>query len=174
MKTTTQFTLILVAVALLAACTPNMPLNTSDAQVLRTASSIADFTPPAGYTPEFSASLMGYTAASFTPGNDLSHLYLVSSADEADAEKLLGMLEDVAPGDRDMKARMTVVETRPVSVRGQKTTLVISEGVNGSGTAYKQAMVSFEGKNGPALLVYSEPAGSWNMDTVEQLIGSIR
>jgi hypothetical protein len=68
---------------------------------------------------------------------------------------------------------MTVVETRPATVRGQETTLVINEGVNSEGVSYRQVTVAFQG-SGPALLVISEPVTRWSQETVETFIAFIR
>jgi hypothetical protein len=69
---------------------------------------------------------------------------------------------------------MTVVEKRQVSIRGQQTSLVISEGVNSSDQPYRQATATFQGKNGPALLVITEPTERWDMARVEQFIVSMK
>jgi hypothetical protein len=69
---------------------------------------------------------------------------------------------------------MTVLETRPITVRGQETTLILSEGITEEGETYRQVMAAFQGKGGPALLVLSEPVTRWNQETVEVFIASIR
>ncbi|MDD5467574.1 MAG: hypothetical protein PHS96_07190 [Anaerolineales bacterium] len=141
--------------------------------VTQAASRIADFDLPAGYNAEFSASLSGYTAASFRPDNGNSHLYLIQSEKGADGEKLTQMLAQLAPGSTDPQTRMTVIETRPITVRGQEATLIISEGVNSEGETYRQVTVAFQGKGGPALLVLSEPVESWNQESVDAFLASI-
>ena len=177
MNKTTKTILILasgVLLVLLAGCkSGGMSVVTDNNLVAQTASRIADFDLPAGYSAEFSASLMGYTAASFRPDDGHGHLYLIQSEKEADGEKLEQILEELVPGASDPQTRMTVIETRPVTVRGQETNLVISEGVNSDGEAYRQATVAFQGKGGPALLVLSEPVESWNQESVDAFIASI-
>lgn len=160
----------LILVILLAACSAG---KTNTEKVASTAAEIADFDLPAGYSAEFSASLMGYTVAAYSTGDGHSHLYLVQSTDKADGEKLAQMLNELVPGAGDPQTRMTVIEIRPVTLRGQETTLVISEGVTSEGETYRQATVAFQGRGGPALLVLSEPVESWDQESVDAFIASI-
>ena len=82
-------------------------------------------------------------------------------------------LDELVVGSGDPQTRMTVVENRPVMVRGQETTLVISDAVNSEGLSYRQATVGFPGNGGPALLVFSETLENWDQAVVDALISSI-
>jgi hypothetical protein len=156
---------------LLTAC--GMNINTDQDKVTAVAAEIADFELPTGYSPEFTASFDVYTLVSYTPGKGSCHLYLVQSQNAADTEKLLRAMKNIIPGEYDPEAGMTVIETRPILVRGEQTTLILSEGVNGDGETCRQAVVAFKGNGGPALLVYSSPVAASNLETVEALIASI-
>jgi hypothetical protein len=173
MHTIAKFLLALALFAFLSACGPANSINTNAAQVTKAAAEIADFELPAGYRPDFTARLMGYTIAAFNPGDGHGHLYLIQSEEETDADKLASMLESLAPGSNDPQTRMTIVETRPVSVHGEEVTLVISEGINSEGESYRQATVAFQGQDGPALLVLSEPVERWEQATVDVFLASI-
>jgi hypothetical protein len=159
---------------LLTACGTNTTINTDTDKIISVASEIADFDLPAGYQPEFSASLEGYTLVSYNPGDGHSHLYLIQSEKESDGEKLASMVEQIAPGSYDPQTRMTVIETHLVTMREQEVTLVISEGVTSEGETYRQVTVAFQGKGGPALLVLCGPATSWNQQLVDAFIDSIQ
>jgi len=158
---------------LLTACGLNVSLNSNTEMVTGAAEEIAAFDLPAGFSPEFSASLDDYTLVSYTPGDGHSHLYLVQSQDATDADKLAQVVKDIIPGERDAQTRMTIIETRPVTVDGQGATLVVSEGSSGEGQLYRQALVAFEGRGGPALLVFSTPITDWDPETVDALISSL-
>ena len=164
---------LLVISVLLAACTTNIAIETRADKVVSTAAEIADFDLPANYVPEFSARLEEYTLVSYSPGDGHSHLYLIQSENESDGEKLADMVEQIAPGSYDPHTRMTVIETRLVTVREQEVTLVISEGITSEGETYRQVTVPFHGKGGPALLMFSEPVTSWNQETVDAFVASI-
>ena len=135
---------------------------------------IADFDLPAGYTADFSTSMLGYTVAAYKGPNDPSHLYLIQSEKESDGDELANMLAQLAPGSNDPNTRMTVIEKRPVTLRGQDATLIISEGVNSENVPYRQITAAFEGKGGPALLMFSETVDTWDQAAVDEFLSSIR
>ena len=97
----------------------------------------------------------------------------MQSEKDADGEKLAQMLEELVPGASDPQTCMTVIETRPVAVCRQETTLAISERDNSDGESYGQATLALRGKSGPAQLVLSEPVESWNQKPVDAFITSI-
>jgi hypothetical protein len=98
---------------------------------------------------------------------------LIQSENEADGKELEQMLPQLVPGSSDPNTRMTVIENRTATVRGQEVAVVVSEGTNSENVEYRQATVGFQGKGGPAMLVFTESAELWNQETVETLITSI-
>lgn len=173
MNTVTKFLLALGLLAGLTACSASYSVKTDADQVANAAAEIADFELPAGYRADFTARLMSFTVAAFNPEDGHSHLYLIQSEDKADGEKLASMLGQLAPGSSDPRTSLTVVETHPVTVRGEEGTLVISDGVNSEGDSYRQATVAFQGLGGPALLVLSEPVEGWDQEAVDAFLASI-
>lgn len=176
MKTTHRTTLVVVGAAILTsllACTSTGSFAFGLRRGSNDASEIADFDMPDGYRSDFTASLLGYTVAAFDPGDGHSHQYLIQSDDQADAHTLEIMLSELTPGTRGHKTRMVVIETRPAMVGGQEVTLVISEGVDAEGIPFRQVTTAFQGKGGPALLVFSEPVERWNQDTVDAFLSSV-
>jgi hypothetical protein len=165
-KRTLLITGIVITILSLFACTTK---SGEDA-----GSVIADFDLPAGYSADFSSSMLGYTVAAFKGPNEPSHLYLIQSEKESDGEELAKMLAQLVPGSSDPDSRMTVIEKRPVTLRGHETTLIISEGVNSESVPYRQITVAFEGKGGPALLMFSETVNAWDEATVDEFLSSIR
>lgn len=166
------FTISLLAF-LLAACGSNTSLNTSDEKIWQAAETITTLSLPAGFQPEVTVQYEGYTLVSFSGESPQSHLYLIQSQNEEDRSKLSGVLNDLMPGVSDPKQRTRVLENRSVTLCGQETTLIISEGTNGDQVHYRQAMVQFEGNGGPALLVYSEPLSRWNDKALDNLLATI-
>jgi hypothetical protein len=173
MKKIWLVTAAIILLAILSACGTVEATNDSQ-HVTELASKIADFDLPEGYTSEFSAELAGYTLTAYKGTSGPSHLFLIQSEKEADGQELERMLTQLAPGSSDPNTRLTVIENRPVTIRGQEVTLVISDGVNHDGDSYRQATVAFQGKGGPALLVLSEPTDHWNDEIVNALIASIQ
>lgn len=164
--------LVLLAIAT-TACVVNVGIHANPEDVANAAAEIVDFDLPTGYSPEFSASLEGYSLVSYNPGDEHSHLFLIQSEEEKDAEKLAGMVNRIAPGAFDPKTRITIIETKSITVREEEVTMVTSEGVTSDGETYRQIMVAFTGNGGPALLLFSEPVSTWNPDKVNSLLTSI-
>ena len=172
-----KITLVVILTILMAtffACAPRVAVNSDSAEVSKATAGIADFDLPAGYGPEFTAQLGGYDLVAYNPGDGHSHLYLIQSENEADREKLSQTLADLIPGSSDSNTRLTVIENRPVTVRGQAATLVISDGLNSEGASYRQITLAFQGKGGPALLVFSEPTERWDPSAVDALLASLQ
>ncbi len=163
----------LITIAL-SACIPGVSMQAGSRDVSKTASQIAEFTLPSGYSPEFAGKLGNYTAVSYSPGDGHSHLYLVQSGKTEDREKLSDMLTSIMPGSSDRYSRMTVVDSRTATIRGQSATVVISDGVNSDGLQYRQVTAGFQGKGGPALLVIEEPLTGWDQATVDAFIVSLK
>ena len=157
---------IVITLISLFACT--------SASVDEAGATIADFDLPAGYTFEFSTSMLGYTVAAYKGPNGPSHLYLIQSEQASDGDELAKMLVQLVPGAGGPDSDMTVIENRPATIRGQDVTLIVSEGFNSENVPYRQVTAAFDGKGGPALLVFSETLGAWDQETVDKFLASIR
>ena len=157
----------------LVACTRTAVVNDTARIVAKAAAQIAAFELPPGYEPEFGLHALGYTVVAYNPGDDRSHLYLIQSEEAAGGAALERVLQELVPGSQDAKTRMTVREQRPFTLRDQPVTLIISTGTNGAGEAIQQLTTLFQGKNGPVLLVLSEPVARWNQATIDTFLASI-
>lgn len=162
-----------IILAILSACGTVEATNDSQ-HVTKLASKIADFDLPSSFAPEFTAEMLGYTLAAYKGASGPSHLFLIQSEKESDGEELERMLTQLAPGSNDPNTRMTVIENRTATVRGQEVTVVVSEGVNSENISYRQITVGFQGKGGPALLVLSETVESWDQAAVDTFLASIQ
>jgi hypothetical protein len=162
--------LLITAIMLfgLFACSPTQAADTNDV-----ASTIAEFDLPAGYSPEFSTSMLGYSVASYKGPTGPSHLYLIQSEKASDGDELAKMIQELVPGSTNPDAGMTVIENRPVTVRDQEATMLISEGISSEKVSYRQASVLFVGKGGPALLVLSDATEAWDQEAVKAFLASI-
>ena len=141
----TLFAISMISLVVLAAC--GTVEATDDSQhVTELASKIADFDPPAGFSPEFTTEMFGYTLTAYKGPNGPSHLFLIQSEKESDGPELEKMLKELAPGSSDPNTRMTVIENRTATVRGQEVNVVISGGLNSDNISYRQATVAFQGK----------------------------
>ena len=172
MKQLTSFRRLIVStiiLAMLAACSTVEATNDSQ-HVAELVSKIADFDLPLGYAPEFSAEMLGYTLAAYKGPSDPSHLFLIQSDNEADGSELEKMLKELAPGSSDPSTHLTVIENRTATVRDQEVNVVLSEGLNSENVTYRQVTVGFQGKGGPALLVFSDSVESWNQGPIDAFL----
>lgn len=173
MNKKTMLHALMLIVFVLVGCSADISIETNADSVVSTAAEIAAVDVPENYHADFSARYESYVIASFRPDDDHSHLYLIQSEEEADGTKLAAALAELVPGSSDSQTRMRIIETRPAVVCGQSTNLILSEGINSDGESYRQATVSFQGKGGPALFIFSEPVSNWDQESVDALLASI-
>lgn len=146
-------------------------------KVAQIASKIADFKLPPGYTTEYGIEVADFALASYSPGDDHSHIMFIqmppdSKVDQVTLERQ--MTQVTQPRSRNRPSNLTAVGTTQATVRGQAVKFAISEGTNSEGQAYRQMRGMFQGKGGLALLMVEEPTSRWNQATVDAFIASIR
>ncbi len=166
--------LCVVILAGAAACSRINIVHPDRSTVDRVASEIADFELPAGFEADFSIFLLGYKLAAYQSADNRGHLYLLETSNEAVADKVGQSLKQMVPGRYDSNTRLTVVETRPVLIGGQQGKLIISEGMNSEGRAYRQVLATFEGKGGPALLLFVDGLERWDEARLYAMLSSVR
>lgn len=134
---------------------------------------IADYTLPAGYGDGYAVSLGGYEMVAYTAVSGRSHIYLIQGPASLTVDRdTLARQAREATG-ADAWREVQTVEERPCQIRGQASTLVISEGVSHDGMRYRTASALFEGNGGPALVSLSAPADSWDQAMVDAFIASL-
>jgi hypothetical protein len=155
--------------------------NTSEdpARVAQVASEIADFEIPAGFNKHYAMKLGDLTLVQYMTDNEKVVL-IVTQFPAGISINPDEMLRDIRNGSRDPNSPwynmdMQLVEQRPVTIRGEETTLSISEGIDDKGTQYRMANAKFRGKaNGPALMTIAGPVDQWDLAIVEDFIASIQ
>jgi len=140
------------------------------------AAKIANFSLPAGYSPEATAEIGGYLFVSYAPGDGHSHIQFIqapadATVDRATLEKYIQQASQNR--DYDPNTRSQVVGSFQATIRGQSVTLVISEATNSAHQPYRSVTGVFQGKGGTALLSVESPVNSWNQGAVDQFIASI-
>lgn len=152
--------------------------TTEDPQeVGQIASEIADFDLPEGFDAPYGMHFAQFTSVGYFSQSTNTHILLTQlpSGVHMDVEEMLRQTQEGA-GDRQSPLygiQMNAVEERPVTIRGQESTLSIGEGMSSEGEAIRSATVTFEGKGGSqAILLVSGPADDWDQEMVEDLIAS--
>lgn len=69
---------------------------------------------------------------------------------------------------------MKVIDQQPVTIRGEQTTLTVSEGSDSQGNGFRQAIAVFPGREGQAILMMVIPSQDWDQEMIDQFIQSIR
>jgi hypothetical protein len=148
----------------------------SPVQVQAAANNIADFNLPPGYHPEAALDLGGFQFASYSPGDGHSHILFVQAPASANIDQVtLEQYAQQAAETRgyDRHTRTQVVGRQEATIRGKSVTLVVQEGTNSGGEAYRSLTGIFAGKGGPALLSVESPVSHWDQAEVDAFIASI-
>lgn len=141
------------------------------------AAQIADFALPEGYTSAVATQFAHLEVVGYNGPDGNSHIYLIQlpPAVHVDLAVLESQLQSSTEGQgTDYGPDMQVIDQQPVTIRGQATTLVVSEGTNGQGQSIRSANAAFEGKDGQALLSFSGPTATWDAAMIETFIESIK
>jgi hypothetical protein len=137
---------------------------------------IAGYTVPAGYTSAVATQFAHLEVVGYNGPDGHHHIYLLQlppylTLNQAEIERLLDSnTSDQGSGG---VSALQVVEERPVTIRGQGATLVVSEGVNGEGVPIRSANALFTGKDSQALLSFAGPSATWDESVVTAFIESM-
>lgn len=171
-------TLLFGWVALMVAgCSIGIPQLTTDTDRIEAlAAEIADFELPKDYAPEYGGRWQGATLVAYHAGEGPRHLIFLQAEEGSDLAKLSteAALAEVTAQEDSYYSGLAEVEERTVTVRGESTSMVVSEGTNGAGLAYRQVTVPFTGNNGPALVNLTGSLDEWDWALVEAFLASIR
>lgn len=152
-------------------------LETNPEKVTSVGSSIADYTLPDEFSSAFAAQLAGFSTVGYTSSDGHSHIYLMQIPQSfmLDEDTIQRQLQQAVPTDQYSRPdRMAVVDRQVASIRGQDVPVVISEGTNHDGQAYRELNALFQGKNGQALVNISAPTDRWDQALVDDFLASIR
>jgi len=166
-----------VLALMMVSCKVDVPQLTTDTeQIEQLAAEIAEFDPPAGYEPEYGGRWNGATLVAYHVGSGPRHLIFLQAEEGSDLAELntKAALAEVTSGEESYYSGLTEVEVREVVIRGETTSMVVSEGTNGEGLAYRQVTAPFTGNGGPALVNLTGPVDGWDWTAVEAFLDSIR
>lgn len=154
--------------------------NTSEdpQEVARFGSEIADFDMPEGFGSPYGIHFGEATSVGYASQSRNTHILLTQFPEgtSVNVEEMLKLISQYSTdsNNRWNDSQMTVVEEKTVTIRGQETTLSISQGTSAEGGTYRSAVATFEGKGGPSLLMIAGPLDEWDMEMVEEFIASIQ
>ncbi len=145
----------------------------------KSAHEIADYDLPPGYSEITSMNILGYRMVMIGPANQapgpLFMLAQFAASSAVNQEQMVEQFKQAVQQQTNQSyTSMKVVETRPMTIRGEDTEVVISEGTLQSGQTMRQLITTFPGKNGQAMLMVQENVTDWDEDLIYGFIGSLR
>jgi hypothetical protein len=152
--------------------------TTEDPQeVAQIASEIADFDLPEGFDSPYGMHFAEFTSVGYFSQSTNTHILLTQLPEgvHMDVEEMLRKTQEGAGYQQTplYGIKMNTVKERPITVRGQESTLSTGEGKSSEGETFLSATVTFEGKGGnQAVLLVSGPADQWDEEMIEELIAS--
>jgi len=154
--------------------------NTSEnpQEVVRFGSEIADFDVPEGFGSPYGMHFGEITSVGYASQSKNTHILLTQFPEgtHVNVEEMLKLINQysIDPDNAWADAQTTLLEEKPVTIRGQETTLSISEGTSSDGTTYRSAVATFQGKGGPSMLMVAGPIEEWDIEMVEEFVTSIQ
>lgn len=154
--------------------------TTEDPQeVAQIASEISDFDVPAGFDTQYGMKISTFSMVQYTTRNEENYIFLTQfpAGTSINVDEMMRQIKNSSrnPNSRWYNVDTELVEKRPVTIRGEETTLSISEGTSDQGELYRMADAIFQGRGeGPTLLMIVGPADQWNNALIEDFIASIR
>jgi hypothetical protein len=152
-------------------------METNPEKIASVGSSIADYTLPEGFKSAFATELMDFTVAGYNGSDGHSHIFLMQLPQSLtlDETTIQRQMQQAVPADQYSRPeRMVVVDHLVANIRGEMVPVVVSEGTNHDGQAYRELNALFQGKNGQALINISAPTDSWDQTMVDEFLASIR
>ncbi len=147
--------------------------------VAKIASEISTYDVPAGFNKQYGMRIGSWSLVQYMTGDEKTILFVTQfpAGTSVNMEEMMRQIRSNSdnPSSPWYNADMALVEQKPVTIRGQETTLNISEGTTKEGIPYRMANAEFQGDGeGPALFLIAGPADQWDSQLVEDFIASIQ
>lgn len=147
------------------------------ADAKRVGADIADYTLPAGYTEVMGMNMLVYKMVALAPEgethNGMIFMLMGTNASGASpAEMERQMQQSFQQQFGRSGSQMQAVGQERVTIRGQEVTMTIAE--NDASPKLRQAIGTFEGKNGLVIVMVMGAAANWDNALMREFLGSIR
>ena len=144
---------------------------------VRVGSEIADYQVPEGFGSPYSVHFADVSMVGYKSQSGWSHILIAQfpAGTHIDVDKMLRRISE-GTGEPDRwwyNTDTTLIDEKPVTIRGQECILNISEGTSSEGTTYRSAAATFEGQSGPSLVLIVSPMDEWDIEMVEAFVASI-
>jgi hypothetical protein len=148
-------------------------------EVVRFGSEIADFDVPEEFGSPYGIHFGDVKSVGYVSESGNTHIILTQFPEgtSVNVEEMLRLMEEGSgdPNSIWYNTETTLIEQKPVIIRGEETTLSISDGTSNEGIRYRMANAIFQGRGtGPSLLLFVGPADEWDAKLLEDFIASIQ
>lgn len=148
-------------------------------EVAQIASGIADYEIPEGFTKQYGMKIATFSMVQYMNSSEDTFLFVTQfpAGASINPDEMLREIRNNSrnPNSPWYNTDTQIVEQRDVTIRGEETTLSISEGTNEQGETYRMANAKFKGNGeGPALFMIVAPADKWDAELVDDFIASIQ
>lgn len=149
-------------------------IDSEPASVSEVGRAIADYDVPDRYTDAYAAEVADFSLVAYRNADTDGHIYLLQmpATMQVDPGALEAQLR--AASGTETLVETAVVQHIPCRIRGQETTLVISEGLNHDNRPYRSASAIFPGKGGQALINISGPVEAWDQALIDAFVESFQ
>lgn len=148
------------------------------AEVAQIASQIADFDVPETFTKQYGIKIATFSMVQYMNASEDTFLFVTQfpAGTSINPDEMMREIQNNSrnPNSTWYNNDTHIVEQKPVTIRGEETTLSISEGTSEEGELFRLANTKFQGNgDGPALLMIVGPADEWDTELVDDFIASI-
>lgn len=145
---------------------------------VRVGAEIADYEVPAGFGSPYSVQVGDMTLIRYTTQNEMSYILLAQFPEgtSINVDEMLRLMEEGSgdPNNVWYSTETNILEQKPVTIRGQASTLNVSEGTSLEGLTYRTATATFEGRGGPSLVMVASPVDEWDREVIDEFISSMQ
>jgi hypothetical protein len=148
-------------------------------EVAQIASEIADFDVPETFTKQYGIKIATFSMVQYMNSSEKTFLFITQfpAGTSINPDKMMREIQNNSrnPNSTWYNNDTHIVEERPVIIRGEETTLSISEGTSEQGELFRLANAKFQGNGeGPALFMIVGPVDEWDSQLVEDFLASIQ
>ena len=137
---------------------------------------IAEYELPADFGEAYASQIAGFDLVIYNGRDGHSHVYFfqLPPGMQVNLDEIERQFDQVSGEPKIADRQTKIVDQIPVTIRGQQTTLIVSEGINSQGQAFRQVSAVFQGNGGQALVVFERPATNWDQAEIDTFLASIR
>lgn len=149
-------------------------VESEPASVTDVGRSIAEYDVPDRFIDAYAVNVADFALVAYRDVDTNSHVYLFQLPETVNLDPVTFEQQLRWAAGMEEAAASVIVQYIPCLIRGQETTLIISDGLTHDNRQYRSATAIFAGKGGQALINISAPAERWDQAMVESFVASLR